>query len=265
MNAGRTVADLTVTVVMPAFNEADGIGGFLEEVSEELNDRVGKLGIVVVDDCSTDETAAVVGAVAQESRTHVTYQCNTENQGHGPTALAAYRAGLESGSDIVVHVDGDGQFEVEDIMKAISIIASGADAVVGVRTGRTDPWFRQVISRALRSYLRLISGVKASDPNCPLRAYRSDVLRDLLDFVPANSMVPSIYLTILDHRKVGTLVDLPVRSIPRRGVGSVGTTWGRQRRQILPSRRLVKFVLRAARESAFTIPRLGARSTGRSG
>jgi dolichol-phosphate mannosyltransferase len=258
MSRPLVVETARVAIVMPAYNEADGIEEFLRELDKELAEHVGLLTIVVVDDCSTDGTLDVVRRTAASLRSTVICEQNDRNRGHGPTAMAAYERGLAEQPDLVVHVDGDGQFEAFDIARVIRHLAAGADAVVGVRQGRTDPWYRSLLSTSLRVYLRAVARIKALDPNCPLRAYRAETLQRLLHSLPADTMIPSVYLSILEHRLRTDLVELPVRSRVRRGVAAIGTAWGPGRAAI-PPRRLIEFVVAAGRESLVTIPRLGRR------
>ena len=136
-----------LAVVMPAYNEAVGIPGFVRELHASLAPLAERLDIVVVDDRSTDATAEVLTELASElPGLHVITA--EQNRGHGPTALAAYRAGLELEPDLLVHVDGDGQFHGADLARLVNAaLDTDADVVHGVRTGRTDPWFRRVLTR----------------------------------------------------------------------------------------------------------------------
>src|SRR6218665_1987488 len=106
-----------IVVVMPAYNEADGIGGFLAEIHEHLAPLTTQLEIIVADDRSTDATATVVADLGIPG---VRAETQPRNRGHGPTALAAYRAGLRTDADLIVHVDGDGQFQGSDIARVIA-------------------------------------------------------------------------------------------------------------------------------------------------
>jgi dolichol-phosphate mannosyltransferase len=250
------LADARVAIVMPAYNEADGIEEFLAEIQRTVAPRVGKLTLVVVDDCSTDETAQLLDALASSIPGLVSTR-NAHNLGHGPTSLAAYRRGLETGAELVVHVDGDGQFIGDDVLAVVDALASGHAAVVGIREGRTDPWYRKALSRGLSAYLYVLAQVRPHDPNCPLRGYRRATLIGLLDDLPEQPMVPSVYLSVLERRRDVGLLNVPVHSRPRRGTTEAGSTWGTKRSVGLPPRRLVQFVGRAAWESVRTIPRLG--------
>ncbi len=232
---------------MPAYNEAEGISGFIAEIIDAVSPLVGTLTVHVADDCSTDDTAGVVRAQG-DARVEVVTQ--PANRGHGPTAIAAYRLGLASGADLIVHVDGDGQFRGSDIARVLSAAeTTGAAAVHGVRRGRTDPWYRRVLSGSLRLGSRLLVPRAIPDMNTPLRAYPREALIELLEALPENPLVPHVHLSILEARWRMPVRYVAVRSLPRRGQSSTGTMWGQRTRRVsLPPRALVVFVWRASAE-----------------
>ena len=257
MAVSLDLAALSVAVVMPAYNEADSIEGFLDDLVSQITPEVGELAIVVVDDLSTDNTVEVVNRYAAAAPCNVSIVPWSVNRGHGPTSLSAYWAGRDTGADIIVHVDGDGQFDALDVAAMLREVARESDAVLGIRYARSDPWFRKVLTRSVRVYLRVVAGLKVQDANCPLRAYRREALLEILDLVPAEPMIPTLYLSILSEKYLDTLVEMPVRSLPRRGDVATGTMWGGARSELIPSKRLVKFVWGALKESLITLPCLG--------
>jgi dolichol-phosphate mannosyltransferase len=234
-----------VVVVMPAFNEAEGIGGFLEEIVASLTPLTRKLSLRIVDDRSTDATADAVRAVASAADIRVVTA--DVNRGHGPTALAAYREGLALTPDVVLHVDGDGQFVGADLAAVLAAI-DDADVVHGDRRGRDDPWFRKVLTALVGAAVSGLARHRVGDANTPLRAYRPEPLARLVDSVPADALVPHVHFSIAERRWGLAVAEVPVRSIPRRGSVATGTMWGPAVRPALPSRRLLSFARRAAGE-----------------
>ena len=234
-----------ITVVMPAYNEAPGIAEFIGEIREHVAPLATRLDIIVADDRSTDETAAVVAGLGLDD---VRVQTQARNRGHGPTALAAYRAGLDTAPDVIVHVDGDGQFEGVDLARVVSALqATDADIVHGVRRGREDPWYRRALSFGLRVVVRPFAGRGVPDINTPLRAYRPDALRRLADALGPDAAVPHVHFSLAEARCGMRVVYVPVRSLPRRG-GPGGTMWGAQGQPKLPPKRLRSFVRQALGE-----------------
>lgn len=235
----QPVTIIHVAVVMPAYNEADGIAGFLAEIQEHVGPLVGRLDIIVADDRSTDATASVVEGLGLEG---VTVQTQPANRGHGPTALAAYRAGLATGADVIVHVDGDGQFDGADFPRVLRALeSSGADIVHGVRRGRIDPWYRRALSASLRIVVGLFAGRSIPDINTPLRVYRPTALTALIDALGADALVPHVHFSLAEARSGMDVRYVAVRSLPRRGAEVTGTMWGAQGQPKLPPPRLRRF------------------------
>jgi hypothetical protein len=235
-----------LAVVLPAYNEAEGIAGFVAELLEHLQPLADRVSVVVVDDRSTDDTARELRELGDPRVRVVTAE---RNRGHGPTALSAYRAGLELEPDVILHVDGDGQFLGADAAVVVAALDGSTDAVHGVRRGRSDPWFRRALTGGVRSLVAAVTGRGVSDVNTPLRAYRPAVLRELLEAAPEEALVPHVHFSLAESRRRLRVREIEVSSIPRRGAEATGTMWGQQRGSLrLPPSRLVDFSRSAAGE-----------------
>lgn len=234
-----------LAVVMPAYNEAEGLPGFIEEVRSHLAPLAEEIVFVIADDQSTDETVKTLRNLGADD---VRVEPQLVNRGHGPTALAAYRAGLTAEPDVIIHVDGDGQFIGEDFPKLLAALKPGVDVVRGVRQNRTDPWFRKVLTACVRGVVSAAAGKWQPDVNTPLRAYRPEALRVLLDAVPEHAAVPHVHFSLAEARGKFVTVNIPVESIPRRGSTETGTMWGQVAAPKLPPKRLRQFTRVAAAE-----------------
>jgi dolichol-phosphate mannosyltransferase len=252
----------TVAVAIPAFNEADGIAGFVREVDRALMPHTRALHLIVVDDASTDGTAAVLRSLAPELGCQVDVIISATNQGHGPSLMEAYRRALAAGPDFVLQVDGDGQFHGSDLRRVLVLLIDEAHAVSGVRRFRQDPWFRMTMTRFVRSYVSWGFSVRARDPNCPLRGYEAGLLSQLLESLPEACLIPNLYLTILAARRGVALLEVDVSHRVRRGASAQGTTWRGKPRSPIPWR-LVRFSLNALRESAVFRARMDVPSWAR--
>jgi glycosyl transferase family 2 len=237
-----------VAVAIPAFNEAEGIAGFVQEIDDALAPHVQALRLIVVDDASTDRTSAELNAVADGLNGELELIRNPANRGHGPSLMTAYRSALRGGPDYVLQVDGDGQFLGSELRRMLVLLLDDAHAVCGVRRFRQDPWFRMAMTRLVRRYLGSAFSVRARDPNCPLRGYEAPLLEQLLDCVQSDALIPNLYLTILAARSGVPLLEVDVAHRVRRGVESQGTSWGRTPRSPLPWP-LVRFSMQALSES----------------
>lgn len=102
--------DQTVTVVVPAHNEARFIGEVIRTMPPFVD------CIVVVDDCSTDATSEVAGAAGDP---RVTLRRTPVNSGVGGAMAVGYREAIEQGSSLVVKMDGDGQMRPEYLARLL--------------------------------------------------------------------------------------------------------------------------------------------------
>jgi dolichol-phosphate mannosyltransferase len=247
-----------VAVAIPAFNEADGIAGFLEEIDRALGPVTSRLRLVVVDDASTDGTREALERVRPRLTGTLEVVGGTVNRGHGPAVMDAYRHAVAGGPDFVLQVDGDGQFAGSDLRRVLVLLLDQAHAVCGVRRFRQDPWFRMAMTRLLRGYIHWGFGVIARDANCPLRGYEAPLLAQLLDAVPADSLIPNLYLTIVASRRDLTLLEVDVSHRVRRGTVARGSSWAAGRGWRSSHWRLTRFSVNALRESAALRSRLHA-------
>ncbi len=239
-------------MAMPAYNE-DGIAEFVAEVWDHLVDHVHDLAFVVVDDCSPEVSARERLSATQGHR--VTVHDNPRNLGHGPTVMRAYAEALLLEPDVVIGVDGDGQFHGADFVRLLAHLHA-SDVVVACREQRSDPWYRRLLTSTLSTFLGpWTSGV--ADTNSPLRAYRAPALAALLDQVGPDSAVPHLRMSLAFRRLPLRVATVTVRARPRLGESETGTSWGEARR-VVPPRSLVRFCVRAARELVAT----GGRPSG---
>ena len=231
-----------VAVVMPAWNEEEGIADFIGELDSALSRY--EAVFIVVDDASTDATALKLEEL-MVSGIGIEYQTNPENSGHGASTVKALELGMRRQPDLVVSLDGDGQFLGSDVVRTLEAsLAEDADVVEGVRTNRGEPFYRSVTSLATRCLVWMRSGKWPADANTPLRVYKPDVLRALLEIVPEGNLTPNLIISVVTRRRNLHLVEVPVRSLPRRGSSRIGSTWGSAPLQ-LPDRRFLVFCWRA--------------------
>lgn len=238
-----------LAVVMPAWNEAEGLPGFLIELNQELREWLPVF--IVVDDFSSDETKKVCSSLSLSGIPVQTF-VNECNMGHGPSTVKALSLGLAVGAEFVLAVDGDGEFIGEDIRLVIKVLESTkVDIVEGVRTGRNSPRYRRTVSALTRLLVASRARVIPQDANTPLRGYRSSSLAELMFAVPNNANTPNLVISVLCRKWGMKISEVPVRSVLRRGVNPEGSTWGKARKG-LPSKRFIFFLFVAVRDWATT-------------
>lgn len=117
-----------VCVTIPAYNEEDTVGAVVRECREVLEEEGYEYTILVVDDGSTDGTAAAAREAGAEVHSHHT------NRGLGRTFATAMREVLRYDPDVIVNIDADGQYEPGEMPSLIAPVAAGeADLALGTR------------------------------------------------------------------------------------------------------------------------------------
>ena len=170
-----------VILVMPVYNEATTVVQVLGEAEPFCN------LILAVDDGSRDQTRALLQAYSSSNPKlwTVSHQTNRGMSGAALTAFLILRDGYEKGAlagdDIVVMMDSDGQHDPHDIPRLIEPLRAGmADMVLGRRGFGNYPWVKRVGNWGLSKWASWWSGVRYNDAECGFRAFRIELLLDML-------------------------------------------------------------------------------------
>jgi glycosyltransferase involved in cell wall biosynthesis len=165
---------LDISVVSPAYNEAEGIRGVVSEWIGTLDGLGRPWEIIVVDDGSTDGTAEAVEGLAHP---RVQVLRLAANLGYGP-ALSAALARVKGRH--VVTTDSDGQFKLSDLPALLAKLeGEGLDVVTGWRREKQDSWPRVAADRLLNLIVRLGFGIRLRDTNCALKVMTLAAARGL--------------------------------------------------------------------------------------
>ncbi|HEV8311146.1 MAG TPA: glycosyltransferase family 2 protein [Methylomirabilota bacterium] len=204
-----------VSIVIPVHNEQDNVTPLLESIRDALEGLGRPYELIVVDDGSTDGTAARLReAAARFPSLHVVRLRSNFGQS------AALAAGFDlARGELVVTMDGDRQNDAADIPRLLDKLKEGYDVVSGWRHERQDPlWSRRVPSRLANALISWITGVHLHDYGCALKVYRREILRDIALYGEMHRFLPAL------ARWVGaTIGEVPVGHWPRRsGVSKYG-------------------------------------------
>lgn len=177
------------SLVVPFYNEAGNVRPLLETTLPVLRALDGDFEAVLVDDGSTDATAAELADVcAEEPRCRVLPI--RPNGGQAAALLAGLRA---SRGEIILTMDGDGQNDPADFPRVLAPVARGeADLVCGIRTPRQDSGLRRVMSVIANFVRRRYLGDNVSDAGCQLRAFRREIIDGLIPSPLLQSFVPAM-------------------------------------------------------------------------
>lgn len=193
-----------VSVVIPAFNEEDGIA----DVIREIRDLPIPLELIVVDDGSRDgtgERAASAGARVIRHRW---------NRGYG----AALRTGiLAARAPVIVITDADGTYPNERIPELVALVGEN-DMVVGARTGTkvSIPLMRRPAKWLLNRLADYLSDTRIPDLNSGLRAFKRETALRFLGILPSGFSFTTT-ITLAMHVNDQSVAYVPVDYHPRTG------------------------------------------------
>jgi glycosyltransferase involved in cell wall biosynthesis len=166
-----------IVVVMPAYNAARTLRQTYDEV---IATGIVDL-IILVDDASKDETAAMARSLPQ-----VQVEVHPSNRGYGGNQKTCYRLALAAGADIVIMIHPDYQYTPALIPAMASLVASGlypcvlGSRILGggaLRGGM--PWWKYVSNRILTLFENLLLGAKLSEYHTGYRAFARNLLAQL--------------------------------------------------------------------------------------
>jgi glycosyltransferase involved in cell wall biosynthesis len=166
-----------IVVVMPAYNAAHTLRQTYDEVmAHDIVDLV-----IVVDDASQDETAAVARALDR-----VQVEVHPANRGYGANQKTCYRLALAAGADIIIMIHPDYQYTPQLIPAMAALVASGLYPCVlasrilggGALSGGM-PWWKYLANRFLTLVENLLIGAKLSEYHTGYRAFSRQLLERL--------------------------------------------------------------------------------------
>lgn len=172
-------AAFDLSIVLPAKNEAEAVGGTVRSIVE----RFPQAQVIVVNDGSSDATAAVAEKMGAVVVSH------PYPKGNG----AAIKTGARTATgDVIVFMDADGQHDPADISRLLALLAEGYDMVVGAR----QPGSQASLGRGLANgfYNRLASymtGHRIEDLTSGFRAVKAEKFREFIHLLPNGFSYPT--------------------------------------------------------------------------
>lgn len=201
-----------ITVVLPAYKAEKTLKQTYDSIPMDIVDHV-----ILVDDASTDSTVELARQLGIKTFCHHT------NLGYGANQKTCYREALALGSDIVVMLHPDYQYDPRLVTAMAAMVASGIyDAVLASRIlGNTAlsggmPFYKYVSNRALTLFQNILCGAKLSEYHSGYRAFSREVLERLPllgnsdDFVFDNQMLAQV---LAFNFKIGE-ISCPTKYMP---------------------------------------------------
>jgi glycosyltransferase involved in cell wall biosynthesis len=199
----------SISVFFPCYNDAKTIGGLVLEAERQLSCLTDDYEIIVVNDGSQDDSAAVLRHL--ETRVpRLKVVTHERNRGYGGALRSGFAAATR---DVVFYTDGDGQYDVKELNILLMLLTEDTDFVNGIKMTRQDAPHRVFVGNLHRFLMRWSFWLPINDVDCDFRLIRRSVL-DKID-LRSNSGSICVELVKEAHRAGAQFREVSVHHYPR--------------------------------------------------
>ncbi len=206
-----------ISVIIPAYNEAERLASGIETVVKHFEAEKISGEIIVVDDGSTDSTAAQARQSLPRSRNSLTTQVirYEQNRGKGYAVKTGLLAAI---GDIALFSDADLSTPISEMEKLVAPIRSGkCDVTFGSRAldrsliGTHQPWRREQGGKVFNLVVRTLTGLPFWDTQCGFKAVRTKIFRPILKAAQIERFGFDVELLFVAQLAGLRLQEIPVR------------------------------------------------------
>lgn len=196
-----------VSVVVPLLNEEDSLRMLVNEIHKAVQTIRIDYEILFIDDGSTDRSLDIIKELTKTNK-RVKFISFRKNYGKA----AALQVGFQAVTgDAVITMDADLQDDPAEIPNLLVKLSEGYDLVSGWKKKRFDPFIKKHTSKFFNWSTRIMTGIKIHDNNCGLKAYRTEVVKNVTIYGELHRYVP-----VLAHYKGFKVSEIVVKHHPRR-------------------------------------------------
>lgn len=205
---------MSVSIVMPSFNEEKNIAKTIEDFYREISSVTKNFEFIVIDS-SSDGSLTILNELA--NKIPELKIIHTPPEGHGKALLRGYELAKKTH---IFQTDSDSQFEPEDFHKLYNQ-KDKYDFILGIRHKRYDPFLRLILTKIIQITLFLLFAIWIKDANCPFRLIKRTLLLEILKKMPENTTAPNIFITLQVLRKKTNILEIPVTHLKRKSGHSI--------------------------------------------
>ncbi|WP_372881365.1 glycosyltransferase [Psychromonas sp.] len=176
-----------VSIVIPVYNEEASLPELLRRTCAMAECMGKEYEIILIDDGSRDNSAELIEQASNAPDSHVVGIILNRNYGQHNAIMAGFEYVQ---GDLIITLDADLQNPPEEIPNLVAKAEEGYDSVGTVRFNRQDSLLRRYPSRIINNIIKHSTGVEMNDYGCMLRAYRSHVVRAMLDCQERSTFIP---------------------------------------------------------------------------
>ncbi len=196
-------APLDLSIIIPVYNEVESLPSLMDALRTVLEETAKRYELIFVDDGSIDGSSEILADFVAAYPEVVVV---TQRRNFGKSAALNIGFHIARGA-IIITMDADLQDRPEEIPTLIAKIDEGYDLVIGWRVNRlsNDPLSKTLPSRLANFVTTTVSGVALKDMNSGLKAYRSEVVKNLYLHSDLHRYIP-----VLAHYEGFKIVEVPI-------------------------------------------------------
>ena len=200
-----------ISVSLLVFNEKYNLEKTISKAYKELEELSFKFELWIVDNHSNDGTDMLLNSLLKKYK-NLRYYRQEKNFGYSVNFQTALKLSV---SDYKFVIDGDGQYDLENVKECIEILDSGYDILIGIRKPRKDPKIRIFMTLALKFLSKIILGSNLKDINVGFRCMTKETANKIELKYKYNFAGPEIFaLSIIKKLKVTETI---INHHPRKG------------------------------------------------
>jgi len=213
-----------VSVVIPIYNERDNIIKLLEEVLKVIDSQASD-EIILIDDCSTDDSVKLIREYQNKSDSNIILVQHQNRSGQSASLLTGI---IKANNGLIITLDGDGQNDPIDIKRMRNVWSENEDnellLIIGNRVTRKDGFSKKFASKLALYIRRIILKDGTPDTGCGIKLFNKDLFLCLPYFDHIHRFLPALV-----KRQGGKIISVPVSHRSRIGGKSKYTNWQRLR------------------------------------
>ncbi len=202
---------LSVSFVMPMYNERDNISVTIDKIISVAKDISDDYEVIVVDDASTDGSSDIVDSIAQMDPNVRSFRLETNSMFGGAFA----RAFKEASKDIIVYLDSDLPVRLEDIRESFPLIAEASIVTGYSKVNKGDTLARKIISKGYNLFVQIFFGLNVRDINSGYKIVRKELVKEL-EFISRSPFI-DVELFLQARRNKAIVRQFPLIFYPRSG------------------------------------------------
>ena len=212
MDQEQASNELTLSIVVPAYNEDKRLPYALDCIVEYFGKKGLAYEVIVVDDGSKDNTKKVVGEYNQKYQ-HIKLHALEKNSGKGAAVAAGV---MKASGKWILYQDADGATPIEEIERLFREMETGADVAIGSRalfsqdTEVTTVWYRKLMGRTFNAIVNIFVLPGINDTQCGFKMFTRKVAHHIFPRIKSHRYAFDVEMLYL-ARKIGcSIAEVPI-------------------------------------------------------